>query len=600
MDKNGQPSPVGARAGLILQVRIWGWPRLVSLADIEANHLSKGFITILFAVAVMSDNSVPVPPSEFGKHIGSLVDTMVGSDIAFTVHGETFHAHRAVVAARSPVFRVELFGSVSEGATSTITMHGMDPETFRIMLAFMYSDSLTEELPVTLVHSLFAAADRYALDRLKLICARKLFDEVTLDTVVTIMTCAELHSCPELKEKCLDFIAAEANDKFLFSEDFMQLGLNFPCILPDLCDRRLNSGRHQQPHHLHLSELGLEGRALDSAFYKFDVEYDQAKQIAIGAAMDCVAFSTGGHTWRVKLYPRGHDVSDNGTFMSIYLEHLSRSAIKGVHAFFEIIMIDENGQPPCVVRRSAVIRFDKQEEGWPQFISLSDLKRNHLTRGQFSFMCSITVVSDRSIRVPPSDLGKQLGMLLECTKGSDVSFVIAGETFHAHRAVLAARSPVFMAELLGSMAEATMPSITILDIAPAIFRIMLRFIYTDAVPGDDDLGDSPFQMLTYLLAASDRYALDRLKFWCAKRLWENVTVRSVSGLLVLVDRHSCLELKERCIDLMVSLELKERCIDLMMSKDTASASSLYLTDSFVQLVQYCPHLVAELQRRHRM
>nr|CAB3481476.1 unnamed protein product [Digitaria exilis] len=94
-------------------------------------------------------------------------------------------------------------------------------------------------------------------------------------------------------------------------------------------------------------------------------------------------------------------------------------------------------------------------------------------------------------------MAKHLGTLLDTADGKDVSFSVGGETFHAHRAVLAARSPVFKAELLGSMAEATMPSIALHDIAPATFKAMLRFMYTDALPRDDDeliIGDSPFEL----------------------------------------------------------------------------------------------------------
>lgn len=186
--------------------------------------------------------------------------------------------------------------------------------------------------------------------------------------------------------------------------------------------------------------------------------------------------------------------------------------------------------------------------------------------------------------MPPSDLGNQLGMLQECTIGTDIPYVVSGEIFYAHRAILACRSPVFKAELLGSMAEVTMPSITVHEIEPAIFRIMLRFIYTDAVPGNDVLCDSPFKILSSLLAAADRYALDRLKLWCAKKVWDGVTAQTVSVMLLLADKHSCLELKERCIELMVRKE---------------AVYSFYLTNSFLQLVQSYPHLVAELQQRRR-
>jgi len=92
---------------------------------------------------------------------------------------------------------------------------------------------------------------------------------------------------------------------------------------------------------------------------------------------------------------------------------------------------------------------------------------------------------------PPSNLASHLGHLLDCSLGTDVSFIVGSETFPAHRAVLAARSPVFSAELFGPMADATMPSITLQDIHPAAFKVMLRFMYTDALPPDDELGDSP-------------------------------------------------------------------------------------------------------------
>ena len=61
-----------------------------------------------------------------------------------------------------------------------------------------------------------------------------------------------------------------------------------------------------------------------------------------------------------------------------------------------------------------------------------------------------------------------------------------------------------------------MPSITLHDIAPATFKVMLRFIYTDACPEESELGDSPSEMLQDLLAAADRFALDRLKLFCAR------------------------------------------------------------------------------------
>jgi speckle-type POZ protein len=100
-----------------------------------------------------------------------------------------------------------------------------------------------------------------------------------------------------------------------------------------------------------------------------------------------------------------------------------------------------------------------------QFISQIDIKKYHVTEGRITFLvvfvCAIMVVSEGSVPVPPSDLGKQLGRLLDSKDGTDVSFNFDGEIFYAHRTVLAARSPVFKVGLLGSMVEVKMPSITL-------------------------------------------------------------------------------------------------------------------------------------------
>ncbi|CAL5005162.1 unnamed protein product [Urochloa decumbens] len=262
----------------------------------------------------------------------------------------------------------------------------------------------------------------------------------------------------------------------------------------------------------------MEGRALDSAFYEFRVYYEQAKHLAVGATIHSDAFSAGGHMWR----------------------------------------------------------------GWSQFIAVPHLEENNVKNGRICLVCAIMLVNDSSIPMPPSDLGDHLGALLDSADGTDVSFFIGGQTFQAHRTVLAARSLVFRAELLGSMAESTMSSITLQDIAPETFKLMLQFIYTDAFPEDHELGDPAMRIKTLmlLLAAADRYALGRLKLLCAKRLWDNMALTSVAGTLAFADKHNCPELKEKCLDFIVT-----------------SGTRVFLTDGYIGLGVKHPHLIAELQQK---
>jgi speckle-type POZ protein len=98
--------------------------------------------------------------------------------------------------------------------------------------------------------------------------------------------------------------------------------------------------------------------------------------------------------------------------------------------------------------------------------------------------------------------------MLKDGEGVDVTFSVGNQLFSAHRCVLAARSPVFKAELFGQMNETTVKRVEINDMEPAIFDALLYFIYTDSLSGDCDVDQSV--ALQHLLVAVDRYGLDRL------------------------------------------------------------------------------------------
>ncbi|KAF8646562.1 hypothetical protein HU200_065784 [Digitaria exilis] len=273
-----------------------------------------------------------------------------------------------------------------------------------------------------------------------------------------------------------------------------------------------------------------------------------------------------------------------GVYLGIFLELLSKSG--SAKARFEAFLTRKDGEPSLVsAKRTGVHLFHRNNDqfGWPQFVKVMDLATDFVRDGVITFLCSIMVWHHSGgIPVPPSDIGENLGMLLDSTDGADVSFAIDGETFHAHRAVLAARSPVFRAELLGSMAEATMPSITLLDIAPETFIVLLRFMYTDAFPGDDELGDSSSKMLQNLLAAADRYGLDRLKLICAHKLWGAMSVDTVADVLACAEMYSCPELRDKCIDFVVADKNFKR---------------VALSEGFMQLGQNFPSIIAEVRSR---
>ena len=108
--------------------------------------------------------------------------------------------------------------------------------------------------------------------------------------------------------------------------------------------------------------------------------------------------------------------------------------------------------------------------------------------------------------MPSSNLPQHLGQLLESHAGADVTFAVSGESFTAHKNILAARSPVFKAKFFGGMEETSSESVVIEDMEAAVFKSMLHFIYTDMAPElDGDLEpQAAATKAQHLLAAADR------------------------------------------------------------------------------------------------
>lgn len=81
-----------------------------------------------------------------------------------------------------------------------------------------------------------------------------------------------------------------------------------------------------------------------------------------------------------------------------------------------------------------------------------------------------------SIAVPPSDISKQFGKLLESGRFTDVNFEVDGEKFPAHKLVLAARSPVFRAQLFGPLKDQNTQCIKVEDMEAPVFKVHCLFL----------------------------------------------------------------------------------------------------------------------------
>lgn len=82
---------------------------------------------------------------------------------------------------------------------------------------------------------MLVAADKYNLERLKLICEDKLCKYIYVGTVATILTLAEQHHCHGLKKVCFDFLSSPTNLRAVVATDgFKHLSRSCPAIMEEL------------------------------------------------------------------------------------------------------------------------------------------------------------------------------------------------------------------------------------------------------------------------------------------------------------------------------------------------------------------------------
>lgn len=170
------------------------------------------------------------------------------------------------------------------------------------------------------------------------------------------------------------------------------------------------------------------------------------------------------------------------------------------------------------------------------------------------------------VKVPDCSLAQDFNNLFERHKFSDVILFVGGKEFFAHKAILAARSPVFQAMFEHEMEEKRFNRVEITDMDNEVLHEMLRFIYTGKIDKerlekfDADLlaaADKVCVVVCYcclltlkliLCIYFPQYDLERLKVLCEESLCNNLTVENSAEVLTLADMHSATQLKAYALD----------------------------------------------------
>eukprot|EP00937_MAST-01D_sp_MAST-1D-sp2_P006180 g6180.t1 len=144
-----------------------------------------------------------IPSSTLALDLRERVGSADYSDVTFLVEGRAVHAHK-VFLSRCTYFRAMLGGEMREAREKEIVIPDVRHSIFLVLLEYLYTDAV--EVPLEIAMELFEVADRFGVERLKLICESKMLGSINTDNAATIFLGADQHHAASLREKCLSFI----------------------------------------------------------------------------------------------------------------------------------------------------------------------------------------------------------------------------------------------------------------------------------------------------------------------------------------------------------------------------------------------------------
>ncbi|XP_071697031.1 BTB/POZ and MATH domain-containing protein 2-like [Rutidosis leptorrhynchoides] len=327
--------------------------------------------------------------------------------------------------------------------------------------------------------------------------------------------------------------------------------------------------------------------------------YESSKGIGVGKYIASESFTVGGHTWAIYFYPDGKSPEDNSTYVSLFIALASDAT--DVRALFELSLMDQSGKGRHKVHSHFgrvldagpyTLKYRGSMWGYKRFLRRAVLETSdYLKEDCLMVKCTVGVVKSCTnapqifrLSSPPSDISQHFGHLFESGELTDVNLEVDGEVFRAHKLVLAARSPVFKAQLFGPMKDDNTDTIIVREIQSSVFKALLHFIYWDKLPDMEEFTGLSSQwastlMAQHLLAAADMYGIERLVFLCETKLCDDVAINTVAATLALAEQHHCYKLKSVCLKFVAEPE---------------NLKAVIQSDGYDYLTQSCPSVITEL------
>ncbi|XP_020147783.2 BTB/POZ and MATH domain-containing protein 2-like [Aegilops tauschii subsp. strangulata] len=197
-------------------------------------------------------------------------------------------------------------------------------------------------------------------------------------------------------------------------------------------------------------------------------------------------FHVAGHDWVVEYYPSGNkNTGEQHTSVFINLENPGEAIVRANYSFCP--GLPATGEKTTVNSSTHDFSAAHKSYRFSKFVRKADLTK----WGYLNDDCLLI---------------KDIGKILDDGLKADMTVKIGWfRRFKVHGCVLAARSPVFRAQLCVSMVESRRSSIRVRGICASVFEALLYYMYKDTLPPFmEEATEEATNMAQHLLVAADR------------------------------------------------------------------------------------------------
>lgn len=245
--------------------------------------------------------------------------------------------------------------------------------------------------------------------------------------------------------------------------------------------------------------------------------------------------------WRLAAYPKGFD-AEREDFLALVIIPAAENETT-VRAKYKISIVDGENEKYSLQDEEISDRGSWLYMGFLKYVGLGMLgSSGYLPDDNLTVLCELTIEGysvtgySNDFLVEPAEctLSQDFDSFLGKQEFGDLTLTVCGKKVLVHKAILAARSPVFADKL----ETCNQNRLDITDIGYEELREMVHYMYTGRSRNADRLSVT-------LLEAADKYGLIGLKRICENALSSMLNIDNVFKILACASRHNAEELKTR-------------------------------------------------------